>query len=344
MALGERMIRTLTIAAAAALAVLAAPAANAQSVGASHAWMSSAAEWSTPYARLNTDYAAFLGGLIRDETTAETYFQKGDAAGGAAWAKTWAPDQFDRYAKLKARALALGVTPPPAPPAGGDRLTASVIKGLAAMPTLIVGAVTSDEAMVTEAVALGARTAGGDKAAADQLVEKVLALQIAGLRSEIAQSSVNFALPDDPSSDADDAVVQVDRAAVSITEAAIAGFEHRTVDRAAVAAAVRAHADGIDVDAGAMEQHSATLLRKYGAPAGQTPNVVVAAFTTGMQTFPQSAAVERNVAIQLRAIAVLILQPDSTPPQWLQAITDNLSDLLGQAAQLSDQRRAAAGG
>jgi hypothetical protein len=338
------MIRKSTIAAA-ALAILIAPAAHAQSVAASRAWMSAAAEWSTPYVKLNTDYAAFLGGLIRDETTAETYFRKGDAAGGAVWAKAWAPDQLDQYARLKTRAQALGLTQPPAPPgAAGDRLAAPVIKGLAAMPLLIVGEVTSGEAMVGEAVTLGARTAGGDKAAADQLVGKVLALQIAGLRSEIAQSSINFALPDDPSADADDAVVQVDRAAISVTEAAITGFEHRPVDRPAVAAAVRARADGIEVDANAMEQHSATLLQKYGAPAGQTPNAVVAAFTTGMQTFPQSAAVERKVAIQLRAIAVLIEQPDSTPPQWLQAITDNLSDLLGQAAQLSDQRRAAAGG
>ena len=338
------MIRTLTIAAAAALAVLAAPAANAQSVAASRTWMSAAAEWSTPYVKLNTDYAAFLGGLIRDETTAETYFQKGDTAGGAAWAGTWAPDQLAQYARLKARAQALGIISPPAPPAGGDRLAGAVIKALAAMPPLIVGEVTSGEAMVTEAVTLGAGAAGGDKAAADKLVEKVLALQVAGLKSEIAQSSINFSLPDDPSSDADDALVQVDRAAISITEAAMAGFGHRPVDRAAIAGVVRARADGIDVDAGAMEQHSATLLQKYGAPPGQTPNAVVAAFTTGMQTFPQSAAIERKVAVQLRAIAVLIEQPDSTPPQWLQAITDNLSDLLGQAAQLSDQRRAAAGG
>jgi len=340
------MIRILTTAVAAALAIVAAPAANAQSVAVTRAWMSSAAQWSAPYVRLNGDYAAFLGGLIRDATAAEHYFKTGDAAGGAAWAKTWSADQLSQYARLKARAQALGVTAPPPPPAGvaSDPLAGAVITGLAAMAPIIIDEVRAGEPMVTEAVALGARTAGGDRAASDQLAERVLALQIAGLKSEIAQSSVDFALPDDPTADADDALVQVDRAAIAITEAAMAGFAGRSVDRAAVAAAVRAHADGIDADAEAMERHSALLLKKFGAPPGQTPNAVVAAFTTGMQTFPQSAAVERKIAVQLRAIATLIEQPGSTPPQWEMAISNNLSDLLGQAAQLSDRRRAAAAG
>jgi len=64
------MIRTLTVAAALALVFLAAPA-GAQTASGSATWMASAAAWSGPYIALNSDFAAFLAGLIKGQASAD---------------------------------------------------------------------------------------------------------------------------------------------------------------------------------------------------------------------------------------------------------------------------------
>jgi hypothetical protein len=340
------MIRTLTIAAASVVAAMAAPA-NAQPAASSASWMASAAAWSGPYVALNSEYAAFLAGLIKGQASADQYLAKGDAAGGAAWAKAWGTGELGQYAQLKARARALGVTAPPAAPAGegsAGPMAAGVVKGLAALAPAITSEVLGAETLVNEVVALGVRTAGGDHAASAKLNDRVLDIEIAGLKSNIVQLSADFALPDDPTADANKAGVSVDRAAIAVIQAAADGFDHRRVDRGAVAATVRAHAAAVEADAAAMETHSALLIKKYGPGPGESASPMMAAFVAGMGTFPQTAAVERKIAGQLRAIAALVEQPSSTPPQWTAAVIDDLGDLLGEADQLANKRRALAAG
>ena len=340
------MIRTLTVAAASAVLTLAAPA-NAQPAASSASWMASAAAWSAPYIALNGDYAAFLAGLIKGQARADQYLAKGDAAGGAAWAKAWSTGELGQYAALKARARALGITSPPAPPVGEGStqpMAAGVVKGLAALAPAITSEVLGVESLVNEVVTLGVRTAGGDHAASAKLNDRVLNIEIAGLKSNIVQLSADFALPDDPSADANQAGVHVDRAAIAVIQAAADSSDPRPAARAAVAATVRAHAAAVEADAAAMETHSALLIKRYGPAAGETPSPVVAAFVAGMGTFPDTAAVEREIAIQLRAIAALVEQPASTPQQWTAAIMNDLGGPLGEADQLANKRRALAAG
>ncbi len=337
------MIRKMTIAAAAAVVALAAPA-DSQPAASSASWMRSAAAWSAPYIALNSDYAAFLAGLIKGQASADQYLAKGDAAAGAAWAKAWSADELGQYARLKARARALGVTAPPAPAASGDTQFAGVVKGLSALAPAITREVLGSEDLVNQVVALAVRTAGGERGAGARLNDRVLDLEVAGLNSNIVQLSADFALPDDPTADANSAGVHIDRAAIAVIQAAANGDDHRPVDRAAVAATVRAHAAAIEAAAAAMETHSALLIKRYGPPPGETPSPVMAAFVAGMGTFPATAAVERRIAVQLRAIAALVEQPASTPTQWTAAIIDDLGDLLGEADQLANKRRALAAG
>jgi hypothetical protein len=335
----------LTIATAVAIA-LAAPA-NAQPAHGSPSWMASAAAWSAPYVALNSDYAAFLAGLIKGQASADQYLAKDDAAGGVRWAKAWGTGELGQYAKLKARAQELGVTAPPAAPAveGSDRrMAAGVVKGLAALAPAIISEVLGAEALVNQVVALGVETAGGDHAASAKLNDRVLDIEIAGLKSNIVQLSADFALPDDPTADANKAGVSVDRAAITVIQAAADGSDHRRVDRGAVAATVRAHAAAVEAEAAAMETHSALLIKKYGPAPGETASPVMAAFVAGMGTFPQTAAVERKIAGQLRAIAALVEQSASTPPQGTAAVIDDLGGLLGETDQLANKRRALAAG
>jgi hypothetical protein len=340
------MIRTLTIAAAAAVVALALPA-NAQPAADSASWMASAAAWSAPYIALNSDYAAFLSGLIKGQASADQYLAKGDAAGGAAWAKAWSADELGQYARLKARARALGVTAPPAAPAGEGSvqpMAAGVVKGLSALAPAITSEVLGVESLVDEVVTLAVRAAGGDHAASAKLNDRVLNIEIAGLKSNIVQLSADFALPDDPTADVNQAGVHVDRAAIAVIQAAADSSDPRPAARAAVAATVRAQAAGVEADATTMETHSALLIKKYGPAPGETPSPVMAVFVAGMGTFPDTAAVERKIAVQLRAIAALVEQPSSTPSQWTAAIFDDLGGLLGEADQLANKRRALAAG
>jgi len=314
------------------------------------AWMRTVYEWERPYIALNNDQSAFIQDLLQGGSKAAGYFSNSDAAGGAAWAKTWSADMSGRYGSLKTRAEAIATgEPPPAPAALAAELSrqpevAGVLHGLSEGSHTIAGNVLSQEPLVSATIRMAAAAASGDHDAYAGLRSKMFDLEAAGLKGEIAVSSVHFSLPDDPETDSSNAVVHFDETMMAILQAAAAAYGGGAVDRAATAARLRQLAANTNADADAMERHAAARLRLLEVQ----PNTIAAQravkLMASVQTFPQQAVVERQLADAIRGMAALIEQPNSKPDDWINAIhaASTLTDQLSVFGQKRDALTAAA--
>jgi hypothetical protein len=326
--------------AAAARAPVAAPLTEAEAMAALKVWLQRVVAWSQPYVALEADLVNGITALESDIGRAMK--DRANPATGKVWAEEWAPAQHARLQEFRARANALRGGRLPEVPADLRRYpqARTLTANMARLPDAIAGLIDEMAGSLDVLIDTVAQTAGGDPAALKRLPGEALGLDITLAKAALNTPDPSAGMPDSPLSDLYDATQATWRADIVIEQAAKDKLAGKPVDRAAVAAALRAEAVNTETAVKAAVRHAAMLRRSIMTmPEGRLKQ----GFLRAIDSIGDTVKVYGELIAVWRSMASLVEDPDSDALSWIDAAQSIQGPMQTIAEQSLERRRLLSG-
>jgi hypothetical protein len=309
------------------------------------AWARQGKAWSDPFIALIRGQVGFfteLNGRARD-------LPKGGDAPGAM--KAWADLERAKVAAFESEAVGLSIkasTPPPLPPEFAAYAPLQrMADGMAGLPKIAAERTKMNAALAREVIDLIVASANGDARARTALQSKTFEMDIAIFDTEDALISAGAAILPETSPERDLAQCYIETNAVrrELRRFALAASEGQAgQDRAALAAAIRTHADRMMAAADGLDRSLDAAAAEMGAASADVRGTpMFGIMTKAIDSYRRSGVVQRQLADRLKSLADYVQDPAVTPAQAI-AREATLNDLLADNEALVLERRKLIGG
>jgi hypothetical protein len=327
---------------AGAVAAAAAPQPAVSSEAEGEQWIGRVAAWMQGTSALMAEQAETLSAVAGGVRTAEDYFSRHDAKGGAAWAADWA----------KARRLQLEtyrqdtdtVFNAPLPPLTAGLAHDPTAPGIAGHLHEFVGAARQHmqgvSAMAEELVQLIEKTAGGDADAAREVGYRAPEIVIAMIRGECDMLTASRLLqkPGDPQSDLVTANIESNLAMIEMLSASRDRAAGTAKDVSAYQARMRQHALASEAAADQMTLDARSFARTVVDNKTLNP-AFLARLQKAADTFADSAEVERSIGAALVIMADGLDMTDAASVGRTGAAGQSLGGLVAKRLELDRRRK-----